>query len=118
MDICCSICIGPFTSLSDVSATICGHIFHTDCLNDWLQMKENEANECCPQCRKTCLKTHKIYFSAGPGNTKLLEETVQRNNDLEKKMQDNDKIIVETIFSSTHSYRKVLRSGVQTYLKS
>ena len=98
MDICCSICIGPFTSLSDVLATMCGHIFHTGCLNDWFQVKEDKADEGCPQCRKTCLKTHKIYFSAGPGNTKLLEETVQRNNDLEKKMQNIDKIIGKTIF--------------------
>ena len=90
MDICCSICMGPFTSKSDVSATMCGHIFHTDCLNEWLQQKEIDY---CPQCRKKCERIHKIFFSARSENTKLLEETVQRNNDLEKQRQTMEEAI-------------------------
>ena len=46
MDIECSTCFESFTSESEVLSTPCGHIFHSDCINDWLD--KGDLN--CPQC--------------------------------------------------------------------
>ena len=46
MDIECSTCFESFTIESEVLSTPCGHIFHSDCINDWLD--KGDLN--CPQC--------------------------------------------------------------------
>ena len=58
MNIACSTCLESFTSISDISTTSCGHVFHTNCIKKWM---ENGSNQC-PQCRKG--------FSS-PGNLSL-----------------------------------------------
>ena len=36
-----------------VCAARCGHVFHTECIEKWLEVKESNPAErkCCPQCR-------------------------------------------------------------------
>lgn len=43
----CNICIEPFAKLNVLRKLPCGHIFHEDCVKDWL-CKENVN---CPVCR-------------------------------------------------------------------
>eukprot|EP01062_Namystynia_karyoxenos_P042253 TRINITY_DN3082_c0_g1_i2.p2 TRINITY_DN3082_c0_g1~~TRINITY_DN3082_c0_g1_i2.p2 ORF type:complete len:293 (+),score=117.30 TRINITY_DN3082_c0_g1_i2:91-879(+) len=45
----CSICINPAFD-TPVRAT-CGHLYHQECLEHWLQGKVGDAH-CCPDCRK------------------------------------------------------------------
>ena len=61
MNIACSTCLERFTPNCDISSTMCGHIFHTDCINTWIK----KGHKSCPQCRQHCTprKIHKIYFS-------------------------------------------------------
>ena len=69
MNIGCSTCLEPITANCDSSTTPCGHVFHTDCIKNWLNRKSN-----CPKCRKETRINDliKIYFS-------LSEEDVNKN---------------------------------------
>ena len=59
MDIACPTCLNPFTLECDISATQCGHVFHTNCIRKWRQT----GKKTCPQCRENCT-TIKLFFSA------------------------------------------------------
>ena len=61
MSIECSTCMEPLTANGDNSTTLCGHVFHTDCINRWFQ--KGQSN--CPQCRNatTINKLIKTHFS-------------------------------------------------------
>jgi len=58
----CIICAEQFdSSTRDVSALKCGHIFHADCISQWLSQSMT-----CPQCRQKVVRTafvQKLYFS-------------------------------------------------------
>ena len=87
----CSTCLESFNLRSDVSTTPCGHVFHTDCIEKWLQSGKNQ----CPQCRKPCEQNRliKLYFSESESENDLvreLEETIwklQENIDELKSVQ-------------------------------
>ena len=42
---CCTICIEEPDECSQLK---CGHIFHTECINEWFKNHKS-----CPNCRKT-----------------------------------------------------------------
>lgn len=42
----CSICFDDIDLKDDCTQTMCGHLFHTECLKDW-----NKLNQNCPNCR-------------------------------------------------------------------
>ena len=45
----CSICLGDINLLEkEVSIINCGHFYHTNCMNGWLDQRLN-----CPECRAT-----------------------------------------------------------------
>ena len=47
----CSICLHDFELGQHVSETkACGHVFHGDCIKQWLASSHNHAT-CCPYCR-------------------------------------------------------------------
>ena len=73
MNISCSTCLESFTPYCDISATPCGHVFHTDCINEWMK---NEREEC-GKCRRRCANDQiiKLYFSE---NESALEENKAR----------------------------------------
>jgi ankyrin repeat protein len=58
MDIACPTCLNPFTLECDISATKCGHVFHTNCIEKWLKT----GKKTCPQCRKNCI-VMKLYLN-------------------------------------------------------
>ncbi|KAL4501667.1 hypothetical protein ABPG72_018718 [Tetrahymena utriculariae] len=45
---CCSICLVEFLPQEQVQKTICSHIFHSQCIKDWINKNEN-----CPLCRQS-----------------------------------------------------------------
>ena len=60
MNVICSICSDPLVQTDDIFYTRCGHVFHLQCLNAWL-----ERSKSCPQCREkvTQSKIHRLYFT-------------------------------------------------------
>ncbi len=54
----CSICLNDCNSrkLDKLSNISCGHHFHSQCINKWL-----EKNLCCPLCRKRCAQQRPRY---------------------------------------------------------
>ena len=43
----CPICIEPFKENDELYQLKCGHIFHTECIAEWINI-----NHICPTCRK------------------------------------------------------------------
>ena len=42
----CTICLGDFNLDQNVRNLLCGHTFHTDCIDSWCEKNLN-----CPVCR-------------------------------------------------------------------
>ena len=93
MDIACPTCLNPFTLECDISATHCGHVFHTNCIRKWRQM----GKKTCPQCRENCI-TIKLFFSAtesGKKGNALQSELDQAKSEvkrLKSEMKKKDEI--------------------------
>ena len=81
MDFGCSTCLETFTSKCVVSTTPCGHVFHRECITNWLQ---NENT--CPQCREACTSDQiiKTFFSG-------------LNDNVEKERPEQDKTGQDTM---------------------
>ncbi|XP_016969970.1 E3 ubiquitin-protein ligase TRAIP [Drosophila rhopaloa] len=56
----CVICAELFGQADEVFATVCGHMFHHSCLNQWL-----DRSKTCPQCRNKCTARNifRVYFN-------------------------------------------------------
>ncbi|XP_022218428.1 E3 ubiquitin-protein ligase TRAIP [Drosophila obscura] len=56
----CVICAELFAQSDEVYVTMCGHMFHHNCLNQWL-----DRSKTCPQCRNKCTTRHiwRVYFN-------------------------------------------------------
>ena len=83
MNAACSTCLGSFTSISNISTTPCGHVFHTDCIEKWLQNGSNS----CSQCRKNIDEKQitKLYFSESQSENNLITELEEAKNEAEKR---------------------------------
>ena len=83
MNAACSTCLGSFTSISDISTTPCGHVFHTDCIEKWLQNGSNS----CSQCRKDFQRREitKLFFSTSQSENDLILELEEVNSEAEKR---------------------------------
>lgn len=46
----CSICLENFVQNAKVNKTVCNHIYHEKCIDNWL-----DKHETCPNCRTTIL---------------------------------------------------------------
>ena len=86
MNIACSICLESFMQRSDISTTLCGHVFHTNCIQRWLQ----NGRKICSQCRKGCKQTIKLYFSEN-------ESDLQDHNTLIAVEKENIKLRKENL---------------------
>ena len=55
----CPTCWDPIDAESQVVSTMCGHVFHSDCIETWIDKGMNN----CPQCRnKISRKTIRPIF--------------------------------------------------------
>ncbi|KAH8290845.1 hypothetical protein KR054_006403 [Drosophila jambulina] len=56
----CVICAELFSQADEVFVTVCGHMFHHSCLNQWL-----DRSKTCPQCRNKCSTRNifRVYFN-------------------------------------------------------
>uniref|UniRef100_A0A8R1DXT1 RING-type domain-containing protein n=1 Tax=Caenorhabditis japonica TaxID=281687 RepID=A0A8R1DXT1_CAEJA len=56
----CSICLGSLKQKDKVSALVCGHIYHHECISKWMAAKKQ-----CPSCRRPVPKNgfvEKLFF--------------------------------------------------------
>ena len=111
MDIACPTCLNPFLLNCDISATLCGHVFHTNCIEKWLQM----GNKTCPQCREFCSISFKLYLSATENVKKrdaiqadldLAESEVKRRkSEMAKKSMTEFLFLVEEKVKTSWSWK-------------
>jgi len=48
----CSLCLQRFNAMEEITRTLCGHLFHSQCLGSWLQTQTGQqSNPTCPLCR-------------------------------------------------------------------
>uniref|UniRef100_A0A182KAX0 RING-type domain-containing protein n=1 Tax=Anopheles christyi TaxID=43041 RepID=A0A182KAX0_9DIPT len=59
MNVACPICHDAFVCSTHAVTTTCGHMFHHNCILQWL-----ERSSTCPQCRNRCNQSElvKMYF--------------------------------------------------------
>ncbi|XP_018020167.2 E3 ubiquitin-protein ligase TRAIP [Hyalella azteca] len=74
----CVICDEVFMPNIEVSATPCGHIFHTTCVSQWF-----ERSATCPQCRFSGkMELLRLYFAESKNeNNQVDADTLQCNLD-------------------------------------
>ncbi|XP_027234444.2 E3 ubiquitin-protein ligase TRAIP [Penaeus vannamei] len=75
----CVICGDLFIHTDDISATPCGHTFHTVCLIQWI-----ERSKSCPQCRHKATEKSlvKLFFDSGGADTSHVDpDTLQHQID-------------------------------------
>ena len=89
MNSACSICMETFSPRSDISTTPCGHVFHTNCIEKWLDGRNpgGTTRNHCSQCRKNCTKTEiiKLYPSGNASENNLVEELLEKIKKLEEE---------------------------------
>ena len=84
MNVACSTCLDSLTLESGISATPCGHVFHTDCIAKWIESGQNN----CSQCRSGCQKKNivKLFFSQN-------ELGLQQNEVIDDISEENQKLL-------------------------
>jgi ankyrin repeat protein len=93
-----------FTPISDISTIPCGHVFHTDCIEKWLQNGSNS----CSQCRKEFQRREitKLYFSTSPSENDLVSELEEAKTEAEKRtlkfQRQNSELREENLKLSGH----------------
>ena len=80
----CSVCLGDINLFDkEVSILNCGHFFHANCLNDWLNQQMN-----CPECRAIVCRgefARKIFPKYNQEIIKKLKYLKDKRGDLETK---------------------------------
>ena len=76
----CSICLENFKKKSKVSMTPCSHVFHYNCIKDWLF--KNAKNPKCPNCNKEVLVNEDIINNGKTNDAKTIR--------VKKKLQNNN----------------------------
>nr|AFJ24729.1 TRAF interacting protein [Schmidtea mediterranea] len=86
----CSICQQSFSENCTVSALLCGHVFHSNCLTMWLNNKSN-----CPQCRSPNVGNYikKLFFDKmSDNNNSFINENNSVNEENFKLRSELDKL--------------------------
>ena len=91
----CAICIGK-VNLTDASVLNCGHCFHRECLDSWLDKKPS-----CPECRSYVDRNGYARFLYTKNNESTVDcdekclDLKKRLSSLEKEMEKLDEKYVE-----------------------
>lgn len=97
MKVDCCICLEYFDGVSKILTPICGHLFHENCINVWL-----EKNESCPQCRLAVRRNqmHFVHLTATVTSRRssifdssLCQDYRQLNENLLEQQENNAKEI-------------------------
>ena len=91
MHVHCPTCLELFTTEDDLRSPPCGHVFHQECIQEWLRNKRGSGDgPNCPQCRKpTALNSlMKIYLAEAD-----VVSQEDRDRDFERKLDDLERKI-------------------------
>jgi hypothetical protein len=87
----CSICMTEFEQTEIIKLTKCKHIFHSECLNEWV-----DENHSCPVCReilgKYNIKDGERIIKEG-NDSEYEEETYNETSDDDTPKLENNKLI-------------------------
>ena len=61
--LCCSICLENIDKVNE-SNKLCGHIFHTECINSWLN-----THNTCPLCRTKIVNDSTNIYNSNINNS-------------------------------------------------
>ena len=84
MNVACSTCLDSLTLESSISATPCGHVFHTDCLTKWIESGQNICSHCRAEFQKKNIV--KLFFSQN-------ELGLEQNEILDDISEENQKLL-------------------------
>lgn len=76
---CCICCEKVDNHHCDVIATVCGHIFHNQCMNQWLRAT---ATPTCPQCRRLVVRAdlrHIYLNTVSSRNSDIFNSSIVMN---------------------------------------
>ncbi|XP_076762254.1 uncharacterized protein LOC143430138 [Xylocopa sonorina] len=97
----CAICVD--SSISNILSTRCGHVYHSDCLQQWL-----ESSKTCPECRQSVKNNQlrKIYFNFANS---------EDSSSLEKKVDNIDRLLKskENVIRTYETINKILQKDKQ-----
>ena len=127
MNVACSICLESFTLTSDIYTTPCGHVFHYECIQKWLE----RGNPNCSLCRQNCeineikrlhfseneaaLEENYVYTQLESENLKLQKEV---NESKAGELKANKKILVVPLSCSTWLFKLVACMSSTRYISS
>lgn len=95
----CQICMDTFTTTCDTYSTLCGHIFHNNCLNVWFQRREPT----CPTCRNYCQQSvnntgiHKVYLPFDPDYQPRVNKLTTEISDLKAQLENAERRAADAI---------------------
>ncbi|KAG7194679.1 uncharacterized protein KQ657_004356 [Scheffersomyces spartinae] len=78
----CAICLELYDDDDEVRGLICGHVFHSDCLDPWL----TKRRACCPMCKRD------YFYNGDAEGTNEEAESHTRRGDRSTNNADNNEI--------------------------
>ncbi|KAK6920071.1 Zinc finger, RING-type [Dillenia turbinata] len=95
----CTICYEDLKPIVEdlQSISICGHVFHELCLQQWFEYSANKKKSSCPVCKQSCTAkgAHRLYFqSIGDGSDAVLvtQKPIDCEEDPEKLRREVKKL--------------------------
>ncbi|KAJ0964073.1 hypothetical protein J5N97_029195 [Dioscorea zingiberensis] len=91
----CSICYEDLKPVTEdlQSISLCGHVFHELCLQQWLEYCPSDKKATCPVCKQSCSQKNltRLYFQSSGDATQLYSEVdaealAEKVNRLEGKL--------------------------------
>ena len=89
MNVACSTCLDSLTLESGISATPCGHVFHTDCITKWIESGQNNCSHCRAEFQKKNIV--KLFFSqneVGLQQNEIIDDISEENQELLKQANE------------------------------
>lgn len=98
----CAICTESFDAHKKVCATRCGHVYHENCIQMWMQTQTRQSIPTnCPKCRATVTETLRLFLhqvSAAPSDFEDISESECESIDT---MIDSDTATLSPISTSS-----------------
>ncbi len=102
----CSICIDTFSQTSDVIQLECNHVFHDECIKQWLK-----TSKTCPVCRKSVnITISDEEINIIPNGTYTGIRSLRRLTSTGRDL-NNEVVQIITYLPNTNRYRVQLDDG-------